>query len=75
MLSPDLQPLDVDNLLLFNEGTYTGLQAYKNSKAANLLFNYQLAKTLDGTGVKVNAVCPGLYTTVNCSLATLQEIL
>jgi len=55
-----LQPIDIDNLFLFNEGTYNGLQAYKNSKAANLLFTYELAKKLDGTGVKVNAICPGI---------------
>lgn len=55
-----LQPIDPDNLLLFNDGTYNGLQAYKNSKAANLLFTYELAKKIEGTGVKVNAICPGI---------------
>jgi len=55
----DLQPLDTENLFLFNEGSYSGLQAYKNSKAANIMFAYELARKLAGSGVKVNAVCPG----------------
>ena len=55
----DLQPLDTDNLFLFNEGSFNGLQAYKNSKAANIMFAYELARKVSGSGVKVNAVCPG----------------
>ena len=51
--------MDIDNILLFNEGTYNGLQAYKNSKAANILTAYELARRLDGTNVVCNAVCPG----------------
>ena len=61
-----IQPLDLDNLFLFNDGTYSGLQAYKNSKLANLLFAYELSRQLDGTGVKVNAIDPG--TTLCCKL-------
>jgi len=57
-----VQPLDLDNLFLLNDGTYSGLQAYKNSKLANLLFAYELSRQLDGTGVKVNAVDPGMTT-------------
>ena len=55
----DLQPLDTENLFLFNEGSFNGLQAYKNSKAANVMFAYELARKLSGSGVMVNAVCPG----------------
>jgi len=55
-----VQPLDLDNLFLFNDGTYSGLQAYKNSKLANLMFAYELTRQLDGTRVKVNAVDPGI---------------
>ena len=51
--------MDIDNILLFNEGTYSGLQAYKNSKAANIMFTYELARRLEGTNVTCNAVCPG----------------
>ena len=57
-----VQPLDLDNLFLLNDGTYSGLQAYKNSKLANLLFAYELSRQLDGTGVKVNAIDPGIST-------------
>ena len=58
-IGTDLQPLDTENLFLFNEGSFNGLQAYKNSKAANIMFAYELARKLSGSGVKVNAVCPG----------------
>ena len=59
VLCTDLQPVDLENVLLYNEGTYGGLQAYKNSKAANILTAYELARKLEGTNVTVNAVCPG----------------
>ena len=52
-------PLDVENFFLAGEGTYSGLQAYKNSKLANVLFTYELSRQLEGSGVKVNAICPG----------------
>lgn len=55
----DLQPVDFENFFLFNDGTFNGLQAYKNSKAANIMFVSELAKRLGDSGVKVNAVCPG----------------
>jgi len=58
-IGTDLQPLDTENLFLFNEGSFNGLQAYKNSKAANVMFAYELARKLSGSGVKVNAVNPG----------------
>src|SRR5690606_16836730 len=34
-----------------------------NSKLANILFTYELARRLDGTGVTVNAVHPGFVAT------------
>jgi len=55
----DLQPLDLENLFLFNESTYSGWQAYKNSKLMNVMFTYELARQLDGSGVTANCVCPG----------------
>jgi len=39
---------------------YSALNAYARSKLANLLFTYELARLLDGSGVTVNAVHPGL---------------
>jgi len=59
---PDLQPLDFDNFFLFSEKTYSATQAYKNSRAANLMFSYELARRMQDSGVKVYAICPGIYT-------------
>lgn len=41
------------------EKHYRGFLAYCNSKFANLLFTYELARRLKGTGVTVNALHPG----------------
>jgi light-dependent protochlorophyllide reductase len=60
-----VQPLDLENIFLTKDGTYTGLQAYKNSKLANILFMYELNRQVDGTGVKVNAVDPGFVPTTD----------
>ncbi len=38
---------------------YNGWRAYKQSKLANLLFTYELARRLEGTGVTANALHPG----------------
>ena len=47
----------------FKKGGYDQFQAYYNSKLANVLFTYELAKRLKGTGVTVNAVHPGVVDT------------
>ena len=51
----------MDNLLLYEKDSYNGMQAYKNSKLANVMFTYELARKLDGTGVSANCVCPGNF--------------
>lgn len=53
--------LDLDNLNL--EGNFNGLLAYGNSKLANILFTYELARRLEGTGVDVNVLHPGTIRT------------
>jgi NAD(P)-dependent dehydrogenase (short-subunit alcohol dehydrogenase family) len=39
---------------------YGGYLAYGKSKLANLLFTYELARRLEGAGISVNAMHPGL---------------
>ncbi len=53
--------LDFDDLQA-RQG-FNGYTAYKRSKLANLLFTYELARRLEGSGVTVNAVAPGLAKT------------
>jgi NAD(P)-dependent dehydrogenase (short-subunit alcohol dehydrogenase family) len=44
-------------------GRYRGMTAYSQSKLANILFTYELARRLAGTGVTANAVHPGFVAT------------
>lgn len=53
-----------DNLQ--GERFYFSQQAYAQSKLANLLFVYELARRLQGSGVTANAVNPGLVHTNIC---------
>jgi retinol dehydrogenase 12 len=45
--------------LQFERGRYNGLQAYRQSKLANILFTKELARRLQGTGVTSNCFHPG----------------
>jgi NAD(P)-dependent dehydrogenase (short-subunit alcohol dehydrogenase family) len=53
--------IDFDNLQ--GELSYSGFGPYGNSKLANILFTTELARRLEGTGVTVNALHPGLVNT------------
>jgi NAD(P)-dependent dehydrogenase (short-subunit alcohol dehydrogenase family) len=53
--------LDFKNLQ--GEKHYAGFQAYGQSKLANILFTYELARQLEGSGVTVNALHPGYVNT------------
>ncbi|MBI5670961.1 MAG: SDR family oxidoreductase [Chloroflexi bacterium] len=47
--------------LQFEKRPYNGLRAYSETKLANILFTYKLARQLQGTGVTVNCVHPGVF--------------
>lgn len=49
----------MDNFQLENPGTFSAMQAYKNTKLCNVLSTYRLAEKLRGQKVMVNAVDPG----------------
>lgn len=53
--------IDFDDLQ--SERGYNGWQAYANSKLANVLFTYELARRLAGSGVTANCVHPGVIHT------------
>jgi NAD(P)-dependent dehydrogenase (short-subunit alcohol dehydrogenase family) len=45
------------------ERGYSGWKAYSQSKLANVLFTYELARRLDGSGVTANCLHPGVVGT------------
>jgi retinol dehydrogenase-14 len=53
--------IDFDDLQ--GERAYSGARAYNQSKLANILFTYELARRLRGCAVTANAVHPGLVST------------
>ena len=53
--------IDFDDLQ--GERSYSGARAYNQSKLANVLFSYELAKRLRGSGVTANALHPGVVRT------------
>ena len=42
---------------------YSGWKAYQQSKLANILFTYELARRIEGTGVTANTLHPGFVRT------------
>ena len=53
--------IDFDDLM--GEQNYSGSRAYNQSKLANVMFTYELARRLEGTGVTATALHPGLTNT------------
>ena len=53
--------IDFDDLQ--GERSYSGARAYNQSKLANVLFTYELARKLPGTSVTANALHPGVVRT------------
>ncbi len=45
---------------LNGERKFSGFRAYSQSKVANVLFTYELARMLEGTGVTANCLHPGV---------------
>ena len=53
--------IDFDDLQ--GERSYSGSRAYNQSKLANVMFTYELARRLRATSVTANALHPGMVTT------------
>jgi len=53
--------IDFDDLQ--HEKRWSSFKAYSDSKLANVLFTYELARRLAGTGVTANCLHPGVVTT------------
>ena len=45
------------------EKKYSGFDVYKKSKLANVMFTYELAKRIEGTGITANCLHPGFVST------------
>ena len=71
-------PLDFSNLML--ERGYDAMKAYSQSKLAQVMFTFELAEHLRGTGVSVNALHPAslmdtkmVQSTFGYSMSTVEE--
>jgi NAD(P)-dependent dehydrogenase (short-subunit alcohol dehydrogenase family) len=63
-VSSDAQRLGrIDFADLQSERSWSGQRAYNQSKLANVLFTYELARRLRGTGVTANVLHPGVVRT------------
>ena len=67
-----MQALDLEDIFCYKEGAFNGLQAYKNSKQANIMFAGELSRKLDGSNVTVNCVNPGQLLNVVTSASWLS---
>src|SRR5690242_5605007 len=55
--------VNFDDLNAKNSWGMAGMSAYSNSKLENIMFTYELARRLEGTGVTANVLHPGLVNT------------
>jgi NAD(P)-dependent dehydrogenase (short-subunit alcohol dehydrogenase family) len=53
------EAIDFDDVMLTRG--YSGMRAYRQSKLAQILFTFDLAQELEGSGVTVNALHPATY--------------
>lgn len=65
--------IDFDNLQ--GEQRYSYFGAYANSKLANVIFTYELAKRLSGSGVTVNCLNPGPIKTVSSGASPVERFI
>ena len=56
-------PIDFDDVML--ERSYSGVQAYCQSKLALVMLTFDLAEELEGSGVTANCLHPGTYMPTN----------
>ncbi|MFL5908708.1 MAG: SDR family oxidoreductase [Solirubrobacterales bacterium] len=56
-------PIDFDDVML--DRSYSGFQAYCQSKLALVMLTFDLAEELEGTGVTANCLHPGTYMPTN----------
>ena len=56
-------PIDFADVLI--EQSYTGVQAYCQAKLALVMFTFDLAEELEGSGVTANCLHPGTYLPTN----------
>ena len=52
-------PIDFDDVMI--ENNFSGRRAYAQSKLAQVMFTFDLAEQLEGTGVMVNSLHPATY--------------
>src|SRR5262249_10559809 len=53
------QALDFTDFMLTRE--YSGIRAYRQSKLAQILFTFDLARELEGSGITVNTLHPATF--------------
>jgi NAD(P)-dependent dehydrogenase (short-subunit alcohol dehydrogenase family) len=61
-------PIDFEDVML--EQSYSGLDGYRQSKLAQIMFTFDLSEQLKGSGVTVTAVHPGTF--MNTKMVTGQ---